>query len=229
MSAQQRNSEQHASLLPELQTTLTQLRDSVGEIPAERQALLGEAARYVAAQLQRGAPARLIFICTHNSRRSHMSQLWAQATAYAFGLEGVETYSGGTEATAFHPNAIAALTRCGFRITEEAGGVNPRYAVVYSDVVPATTTWSKRYDDTANPGAGFAAVMTCSDADEACPFVPGADARFPIRYEDPKRSDGSGREEEVYDAACRAIGREMVALMSEVKRLRATGIPESDA
>ncbi|MDT8325570.1 MAG: protein-tyrosine-phosphatase, partial [Bacteroidota bacterium] len=211
MSAQQRNSEQQALLLPALRTTLAQLLDSVSDIPAERRALLGEAARYVAAQLQRGVPARLIFICTHNSRRSHMSQLWAQVAAFSCGLVDVETFSGGTEATAFHPNAIAALTRCGFRITKVADGVNPRYAVVYSDAVPATATWSKRYDDAANPDDGFAAVMTCSDADEACPFVPGAEARFPIRYEDPKRSDGSGREAEVYGASCMEIGREMVA------------------
>ncbi len=207
-------------LYPELQATVTQLRASENDIPLERLALLGEAAAYVAAELQRNGKARLIFICTHNSRRSHISQLWAQAAAFAFGLTGVETYSGGTEATAFHPNAIAALAGCGFRIDKEAGGVNPRFAVHYCDDGPAVTAWSKRYDDDANPAREFAAVMTCSDADEACPFVPGAAARFPIRYEDPKRSDGSGSESEVYGASCREIGREMVALMALVTRQR---------
>ena len=66
----------------------------------DRKTLLDDLTDYVITQTAAGSPVRLIFICTHNSRRSHMAQLWAQTAAAYHGVAAIETFSGGTEATA---------------------------------------------------------------------------------------------------------------------------------
>ncbi len=159
--------------------------------------------------------AKLNFICTHNSRRSHLSQIWAQVMGNYHGIS-LSTYSGGTEATAFHPNAVAALTRAGFNISND-GGENPRYKVSYSDQEEPMICFSKTYDDSFNPQSDFAAVMTCSDADEGCPFVPGAKARIKLLYEDPKVADGTPEEANKYDERCAQIAAEMQYIFSSIK------------
>ncbi len=184
-----------------------------GQIPDARKAVLEKLARYMREQRRAGGPVRLTVICTHNSRRSHIGQLWALAAAAWYGVEGVQSFSGGTEATAFHPNAVAALQRAGFEIRREVEGKNPVYAVRYSGDAPAVRAFSKRFDDAANPASGFAAILVCSEADEACPFVPGADVRIALPFEDPKQADGSPEEQQAYDAACRLIAREFFFAM----------------
>lgn len=193
-------------------------QEEVGVIPAARRAELEQLADFVRRQLDAGKTARLVFICTHNSRRSHLAQVWAQTAAHVYGLSGVETYSGGTEATAFNPRAVAALERAGFRITARDEGPNPGYAVRFSDEVESMLCFSKVYDQPPNPTEDFCAVMTCSAADAGCPVVFGAAERIAIRYDDPKEYDGVGIEEQKYDERCRQIAREMLFSMSRVPR-----------
>jgi arsenate reductase len=184
-------------------------------IPAERREALERIAKWIAKRRSAGQSAGLLFICTHNSRRSHMGQLWAATAAAWFGIEGVETYSGGTESTAFNPRAVAALERAGFAI-DEADGDNPRYGVSFAADGPAMKAWSKKYDDPANPTEGFAAIMTCSAADKACPNVPGADLRIAVPYEDPKVADDTPGEAAKYDERATQIAAEMFYLFSRV-------------
>jgi protein-tyrosine-phosphatase len=186
-------------------------------IPEERKSQLENLARYIRERIATGQPARLTFICTHNSRRSHMSQLWTQVAAAYYGVAGVETYSGGTEATAFNPRAVAALQRAGFEVREAGDGPNPIYEVRFDDSSPALTAFSKVYDEAPNPGEEFCAVMTCAEADEGCPVVLGAALRVSIPYEDPKAFDGADREAEAYDKRCSQIGREMFYLISQAR------------
>ncbi len=187
------------------------------QIPAERKAHLEEVARFVGTQLSKAGIPQLVFICTHNSRRSHISQIWAQASARIYGVYGVECYSGGTEVSAFNPRGIEALKRCGFKIEEIIPGDNPIYHVYYAgDAVPVKA-WSKKYDDIKNPRKEFCAIMTCSQADEACPVVSGAAERISLPYEDPKSADGQENEAEVYDERVKQISREMLYLFSKVK------------
>ena len=195
---------------------IDQRRAEFDRIPDERAALLQRLADYVAARRREGRPARLTFICTHNSRRSHLAQLWAREAATRFGLDNVETYSGGTEATAFAPQAVAALRRAGFRIEQTGRGENPVYRIGDPNDAPPQQAFSKVYDQPPNPGAGFCAVMTCAEADAGCPIVPGAAARIALPYEDPKAFDGTRLETEIYDARCRQIAREMVYVFSRV-------------
>jgi arsenate reductase len=187
----------------------------ISEIPEGRKRALDDVAAFVSSKIHAGEDALLNFICTHNSRRSQMAQLWAAASAAQFGIEGVRTYSGGTETTAFDHRAVAALERAGF-VVQNPGGVNPRYRVSYDPDRPAIECFSKPYDDPANPTVGFAAIVTCAEADQACPVVTGAALRAPIRYEDPKAADGTEQEAAAYDARCLQIATEMLYLFSRV-------------
>ena len=160
----------------------------------------------------------MVFICTHNSRRSIIAQVWAAAAADWFGMDNVEAFSGGTETTAFNPRAVAALRRAGFSIGTPPEEENPRYTVRFGEDATSLIVWSKVFDAPENPHRGFAAVMTCSHADENCPFVPGADVRVSLPFDDPKASDGTPDEERIYDERVREIGREIVFAFSCARR-----------
>ncbi len=201
-------------LLPRLTATVTSLTSGFGLISAARKAVLTELAKFVTATLEAGGTAKLNFICTHNSRRSHMAQLWAQAAAYYYRVEDVLCFSGGTEATAFHPRAIDVLRGVGFDIRQKSRGENPRYDVRFSDGATMVKAFSKEYNDPANPDHAFAAIMTCSHADQHCPLVSGAINRIAITYEDPKEFDGTAQEETAYRDCAIQIGREMLFVFS---------------
>ncbi|MCC6723940.1 MAG: protein-tyrosine-phosphatase [Saprospiraceae bacterium] len=211
---------QSPTLNEQLQTYCTNLEGEFALIPEPRQQELAELADYISKKLKSGEAAKLTVICTHNSRRSHIGQLWLAAAATFYGVEGVATYSGGTEATAFNPRAVAAMRRAGFSISGDETESNPRYTAKLGEGTDEITLFSKKYDDPANPQRGFAAIMVCSDADEACPFIPGAEKRFAIRYDDPKAADGTPDEAATYDERCKQIGREMLfAVRHATKRL----------
>jgi protein-tyrosine-phosphatase len=199
-----------------LSSYLSQRLGEFGQISTDRQNELRQIAEFVREELDAGRPAKLVFICTHNSRRSHLSQIWASVAASYYAIPGIETFSGGTAATAFNPRAIAALERAGVRVEKTNDDKNPKYLVHGADGVAPTVAFSKRYDDEANPQAGFCAVMTCSEADEACPNVAGAKLRVPLHYADPKVADGKPEEAAKYDERCAQISREMLYLFSQV-------------
>lgn len=182
---------------------LEEVKKETASIDPERITILNEIIEYVT----NNSNPRLNFICTHNSRRSHLSQIWAQTLAGKFNVP-LETYSGGTEATAFNPNAVAALERAGFEI-EKDGDANPRYRISFAESKNPILAFSKKYEDPPNPTTEFAAIMTCSEADSECPIVFGADKRIKLFYEDPKVADGTPQEAAKYDERCRQIATEM--------------------
>ncbi len=200
---------------PRLERYIGRALQNIDEIPGERKRALTRISEFVATKRAAGEVAELVFICTHNSRRSQMGQLWAAAGAAHFKIDGVLAYSGGTEATAFNPRAVAAMRKAGF-VIENPGGANPRYRATLDEDGPVMECFSKRYDDPSNPASGFAAIMTCSDADEACPVVVGAALRVPIPYEDPKIADGKPNEADCYEERCLQIGTEMLYLFARV-------------
>lgn len=196
---------------------LERLLPAIDDIAAERRKPLDRLAAFVRARRSTGVPARLTFICTGNSRRSHLAQLWAAAAAHYHRIDGVETYSGGTEPSAFNPRTVAALERAGFVVERpEPAGDNPHYRVGYAGDAATIESFSKRYDDPSNPKADFAAIMTCSEADEGCPFVPGATLRISLPYDDPKLADGTPDEARHYDERSRQIATEMLYLFTRV-------------
>jgi arsenate reductase (thioredoxin) len=194
------------ALLPQLRDFITARPSAVPEEP--RKSELDALAEWIRERQQAGEPAPMVFICTHNSRRSHVAQIWMAAMARYYGLDHIQTYSGGTEATAFNPRAVASMRRSGF-VIGDAGGRNPQYAVWLDGESAPLICFSKRYDHPANPSVDFAAVMVCSDADEACPVVVGASVRIALPYLDPKASDGRDDEAQTYDLRSRQIAAEM--------------------
>lgn len=191
--------------------------DSFSSIPEMRKLKLEEVAVYVSDLKKQGKAVDLTFICTHNSRRSHFSQIWSQTAAFYYGLDDITCYSGGTEATAFNIRAVKAIKRCGFQVSTDVIGENPVYVLKYSESAAEMEAFSKVYNDPYNPQFAYAAIMTCSDADENCPVVIGADKRFPITYTDPKQKDDTPEETADYDMRCKQIATEMFYIFSQVK------------
>lgn len=188
------------------------------QIPDERKKALAEAAADIKAELDKNDAVNMMFVCTHNSRRSQMSQAWFQTAAAYYGIEGVKTFSGGTEASAFNPRAIAALRRAGLSIVRINDEKNPDYLLQYAnDELPIEMS-SKVYHQQDVPNERFVAIMSCSDADESCPIVRGASSRFAITYIDPKVSDGTSSESATYDERCAQIAREMFYIVSQVAK-----------
>jgi arsenate reductase len=212
--------DQAVSLVPPVRAYIEARASEFEQISPERRERLTEIARFVRTRVAAGETARLTFICTHNSRRSHLARIWAQVTAAHYGVGGVETFSGGTEATAFNPRAVSALRRAGFSISTPEPGAqdNPRYQVHFAESASPLTCFSKIYDQEPNPKKDFCAVMTCSLADQSCPLVAGASLRIAIPYEDPKAFDGTPEEAQQYDERCRQIAREMLYVFSQVGR-----------
>lgn len=170
---------------------------------------------YILAKIKSNEEVRLNFICTHNSRRSQFSQIWAKTAADYHGIE-VFCYSGGVEVTAFNERAVSAIKRDGFKVVQK-GEENPVYFVFHGEESEPIVTFSKVYDDAINPNSGFAAVMTCDHADENCPFIPGAEKRIPLRFEDPKAFDGTVLEEKMYTERSHQIAAEMFLIFQRVK------------
>jgi arsenate reductase (thioredoxin) len=197
------------SLFPALKTHVGQLLAEAPLIPPARQQLLQQLAAYLRQQIAQEAPVALHFICTHNSRRSQIAQVWAATAAAYFAIPNLTTYSGGTEATAFNPRAVAALERVGFRITDP-GGDNPHYRVEAGPDLPPLVCFSKTIGDARNPQQDFGAIMTCAEADESCPYVPGAAWRLSLTYDDPKEADDTPAETDRYDERVAQIGRELL-------------------
>jgi protein-tyrosine-phosphatase len=188
------------------------------QISEERKAKLNEIAAQIISDLKKYEVVQPLFICTHNSRRSHMAQLWLQTAAGYYGIERIKPYSGGTESTAFHKNAVAALQRAGFNITATEHEGQVAYIASTGGGSVERLMFSKKYDDKVNPKKNFFAVMVCSEADESCPLIPGADNRISLPYDDPRYFDGTPSADVKYDETCRLIAREMFYAMSEVKK-----------
>ena len=187
-------------------------------IPAERKIILQPLLDYIQAKVTKHQAVRLNLICTHNSRRSHLAQVWAQTAAAHFDIEKVYSYSGGTEATALFPMIAQTLEQSGFQINRLSEGTNPIYAIKYGENEPPIIGFSKTYDNPFNPESEFAAIMTCSQADGACPFIAGAEKRIPITFEDPKAFDNTPQQEEKYQERSLQIATALFYVFSQIKK-----------
>lgn len=186
-------------------------------ISNERKVILDVLVAFIQQKIEKKEPVNINFICTHNSRRSHLSQIWAQTMAYHFNINNVFCYSGGTEATALFPKVAETLMNQGFKIQTLSESTNPVYAIKYSQVAHPIIGFSKRFDDAFNPASQFAAVMTCSHADENCPFVTGAEQRIPITFEDPKLFDGTPQQSQKYEERSIQIATELNYVFSQIR------------
>jgi arsenate reductase len=202
-------------LYPRLFATICEILESQLEPSDSRKEKLQQVVDYLVSNLD---SRNLTFVCTHNSRRSHMAQFWAAAAAEFYNVENVSCFSAGTEATAMHLHTVEALVECGFEIqTPSSRTSNPEYTIRLGGMIPRLSGFSKALNHESLPTANFCAVMVCSDAEEACPFVPGASKRVSVTYDDPKSSDGTPKRKSVYLQRSKQIAREMLWVFEQLK------------
>ena len=172
-----------------------------------RKDLLKPLRDYIVLKSKQKVEANLNFICTHNSRRSQFTQVWAKIISDYYGFN-INSFSGGTEVTNCNTRTISSFERMGFKVKNPAGE-NPHYELTYHEKRKPIIVYSKTFDDISNPKNNFAAVMTCTNADENCPIIPGAEKRISLPFEDPKIFDNSAQESEKYDERSIQIATEM--------------------
>ncbi|MEL0225193.1 MAG: protein-tyrosine-phosphatase [Flavobacteriaceae bacterium] len=199
-----------------MNTTLNQLVEklSMAHIVPKRKEELAILIEYIKTQKAQYKTLHLNFICTHNSRRSQFSQLWAKVMAQYHGIN-CNTYSGGVEVTACNERVIKTLLSQGFDIKTKENGDNPCYQISMEGEYFGEY-FSKLYDDPSNPTKNFAAVMTCAHAEENCPFISGAEQRIPVRYKDPKAFDDTPEEKAAYYNKSIEIATEMHYIFSSI-------------
>lgn len=202
-------------LLPDIYAYISSLETH--EITKERQEVLEVLAKFIQAKTEEGELINLNFICTHNSRRSHLCQIWVQAIAAYFHQNNIYSYSGGTTATSLYPSVIQTLKKVGFQFQILATGENTIYSIRYSNVLPSIIGFSKSYDNSFNPKK-FAAIMTCDHANENCPVVLGATMRIPITYKDPKAFDNTPLALKKYEERSRQIATEMKWVFESISK-----------
>lgn len=187
-------------------------------ITKERKDTLQPLVDFIRSKFEQQSEIRLNFICTHNSRRSHLSQVWAQTATHYYGIQNVYCYSGGTEATALFSKVAETLADSGFTIQKLFEGNNPVYAIKFSENEAPIIGFSKTYDDEFNPQSEFAAIMTCSQADGGCPFIAGAEKRIAVTYDDPKAFDNTPEQTQKYHERSLQIATEMFYVFSQIKK-----------
>ena len=197
-----------------IEETILKIKNEL--IPEKRRITLNPLIDYIQSKIDQKKEVNLKFICTHNSRRSQFAQIWAKTSAEYFQIPA-NCFSGGVEVTAFNERVVDSLKRSGFKVSA-SGEINPVYEIFISDHLDPILAFSKLYDDPINKKNEFAAVITCSHADENCPFIPGAEQRIAVRYEDPKEFDDTSLEKQKYDERSMQIAGEMFYVFSKIKK-----------
>lgn len=136
------NSKTDSKVNAKLSNEINKLLKESKKIPKERKQTIEEMAKYIAKKLISDNEVNLTFICTHNSRRSYISQLWAFALSNYFGISNINCFSGGTEVTAFNHRSVKALKKCGFDIEQAEEGSNPKYKCRIGDGLPELISFS---------------------------------------------------------------------------------------
>jgi len=185
-------------------------------VSKERQTVLKPLIDFIQEKVSDNKTIRINFICTHNSRRSHFTQIWTQTMAAYFNIKNVHCYSGGTEATALFPMVAETLQNSGFEVKTISEGENPVYSIKYAKNAHPIIGFSKQLTDGFNPKSAFAAVMTCSQADGGCPFILGAEKRIPITFEDPKIFDNTPQQAQKYNERSVQIATELFYVFSQI-------------
>lgn len=201
-------------LFPQIENVIHSLPHET--IATARKTALQPLIDFIQRKVENKQEVRMNFICTHNSRRSHLAQIWAQTMANYFNIQNVFCYSGGTEATALFPMIAETLKHSGFQINILSNGENPVYSIKYAENEHPIIGFSKLLDDDFNPKSAFAAIMTCDSVNEACPFVPGAEMRIPITFEDPKAFDNTSQQAEKYAERSLQIASELFYVFSQI-------------
>lgn len=194
---------------------LTKAYDS---IDSERKKELQEIAKAIAIHRASHEDTHIAFICTHNSRRSQLAQLWMTVACFIYKIEHLVSHSAGTETTAFNIRMVRALRRFGFDLMSSDSSDNPHYELRIDPIYDVNQRFhSKKWDDSSINTEGLIAIMVCDHAHETCPIIPGVAHRMALLYTDPKHADDTPQESEAYDQKILEIGREILYMGSLLK------------
>ena len=186
------------------------------EISSQRKELLSEVAEKLGNTFSRSQSLKIIFICTHNSRRSHIAQFMLEMACGYYSIQGIEIYSGGTEVTALNKRVVHAISSHGIKYDKTTGDDNPTY--IFDHIEGSETPYfSKLYNHPANPTSNFTAILVCDHASETCPYIPGTLERIHLHYRDPKEYDRTPGEEKAYMDKLEEIGAEMFYIARQLK------------
>lgn len=188
-------------------------------IDENRKQLLKSIAVYIAQQVTANKKVNLNYICTHNSRRSQLAQVWSSYATNYYKFSDINSFSGGTAATAFYRNTVKTLQEVGFTFQIiEFSHQNPVYAINYKNGINPIVGFSKLYDDEYNKKP-FIAITTCSNAAENCPFITDAIERFHLPFNDPKTFDNTLYQSEKYLEINQQIAGEIHFIFKNIKNM----------
>ena len=188
------------------------------EVADNRAFVLNKIVNYTHKKIFENKIPKLNFICTHNSRRSQFCQFWATFFSKYYNVK-CEIFSGGTVQTKVNKSVISVIKDYGFNINFQDSS-NPIYSIKIKNL-NLGNYFSKLYLDFENPKSEFAAIMTCSDAESNCPLIEGAEIKFSLQYEDPKKYDKTKIEKTGYKKTSEKIASEMNYLYRKLKPKRA--------
>ncbi|TXD47299.1 hypothetical protein [Polaribacter sp. IC073] len=187
-------------------------------LPEDRKKILLKISETIAKEYVKSNVVNLNFICTHNSRRSQLGQVWAFYAAHYFDVN-IHAFSGGTEVTAFYRNTVKTLQSVSFDFNvEDFSHQNPKYLISFDGCKKTILGFSKRFDHEMNK-TPFIAITTCNNADKNCPFIPTAIERFHLPFADPKVSDNTPEQTAAYLNTNEQIAAEVFYIFAEVKNL----------
>lgn len=167
-------------------------------INEDRKQQLRTIANFIISEIQLSKQVNLNYICTHNSRRSQLSNVWSSYAANYYNIDIIDSFSGGTAVTSFYRNTVKTLQQVGFIFKlSEFSHHNPVYSIEYENCKKPIKAFSKLYNDDFN-AIPFIAITTCTDADENCPFISEAIQRFHLPFNDPKNFDNTLYAQEKY-------------------------------
>lgn len=181
-----------------------------------RKRVLDQIITYIRKQQSNNQSVQLMFVCTHNSRRSQFGQIWTAILSAHYGLN-LLAFSGGTEVTKTHATVLDVFKQLQVPILSEDETTNQKHLIHIDN--KTITVFSKLYNHPHNPKSNFAALMTCSEAAENCPYIQGCDLRIPLSYDDPKIFDGTNEELNAYQKTSDEVARELVYVFMGVKAL----------
>jgi hypothetical protein len=203
---------------PDLMSYCSSLPDEFINVPDSTEEKLKEAGTYIINRLNNGQVTSISFVCEHNSRKSHLGQIWTLMATQYYQLDNVKCYSGGTTPTYVNLRIIKALENTGFKISEKGiAGKGPLYYLDYGKSSRGFEIFSKRYDHPMNPDTNYLAISLCYNPEECCPISFGADKQLTIPYEDLQTYDNTSLESAKYDEQCRSVARDMFYMMDFVK------------
>ena len=208
------------NLYNNLNNSIIELIKEFNLITENRKQKLENLALVINESLTNFGKAEITVICTHNSRRSQLGQLWIKTAAIHYGIKNIYTFSGGTEATSFNCRMVNAVKEYGFKVKQLDENANPKYHILLGEEDESMDIlFSKVYSENYNPQSNYIAIIVCSQADEGCPFVAGASKRISLPYIDPKEFDDTEFESFKYLEKVKEIGRDMLYMTSKIKKI----------